>query len=152
MKIPAGPVKLGDYLDDAPAPVAPEPVVEVAAPVPPPPAPVVEPVVPVSAPVMRPVAAVPKRPPRKHINMTEETLQMLDELLIRIRQEGGERDVRASELIHGLTLALYEARQFLDLGTVPARGKWGSPSAAALPVALKETFTAGIAKGWNRRR
>jgi hypothetical protein len=101
-----------------------------------------------------PVAAerLGKRPPRKHINMSEETLQMLDDLLIRIRQESGERDVRASELVHGLTLALYEAREQLELGSVPARGKWGSASAAALPVALKEAFLGAMAKNWNRRR
>lgn len=90
-------------------------------------------------------------PPRKQFNMTPETLRMVDELLIHIRNHSAERDVRASELFHALVLTVYEVRPFLDLSRVPLRGRWGSTSAAALPVAMKEAFRDAIARAQQRR-
>lgn len=157
IRVPEGPVKLGDYLDEAPAaaqtPPPPEPV---AVPMPPPvisEPPVAEPA-PRLSPPPRPLAPTPARlmpqhraaPPRKQFNMAPDTLRMLDELLAHIRLYSAERDVRASELAHALVLAAYEVRPYLDLTEVPPRGKWGSPTAAALPVALKEAFQKAIAK------
>lgn len=132
IRLPEGPVRLGDYLDEAPAAAPPpEPAVVVAAPPPP--------------------AAVRRTsPPRKQFNMAPETLRMIDELLAQIRMNSAERDVRASELVHALVLAVHEVRPFLDLSQVPPRGKWGSPSAAAFPVALKETFQKAVAKSRGR--
>jgi len=82
--------------------------------------------------------------------MTPDTLRMIDELLAHIRTNSAERDVRASELIHGLVLAVHEVRPFLDLSHVPPRGKWGSASAAGLPVALKDAFQQAIARARGR--
>lgn len=82
--------------------------------------------------------------------MAPETLRMLDELLTHIRMYSAERDVRASELVHALVLAVHEVRPFLDLTAVPPRGKWGSPSAAALPVALKDACQKAIARARAR--
>jgi hypothetical protein len=86
--------------------------------------------------------------PRKQVNMTPETIRMVDELLDYIRTYSVQKDIKASELFHGLVLALYEARDHLDLSSVQPRGRWGTPTAAALPIALKNTFRAAIA-GWN---
>ena len=86
--------------------------------------------------------------PRKQVNMTPETIRMVDELLDYVRTYSVQKDIKASELFHGLVLALYEARDHLDLSTVQPRGRWGTPTAAALPIALKNTFQAAIA-GWN---
>ena len=90
-------------------------------------------------------------PPRKQFNMTPDTLRMVDELLIHIRNHSGERDVRASELFNALVLTVHEVRSFLDLSRVPARGQWGSASAAALPIALKEAFQEAISISKLRR-
>lgn len=76
---------------------------------------------------------------------------MIDELLLQIRTNSAERDVRASELMHALVLAVHEVRPFLDFSQVPPRGKWGSASAAALPVALKETFQKAVAAHQRRQ-
>jgi hypothetical protein len=73
---------------------------------------------------------------------------MVDELLDYVRTYSVQKDIKASELFHGLVLALYEARDHLDLSSVQPRGRWGTPTAAALPIALKNTFQAAIA-GWN---
>jgi hypothetical protein len=73
-------------------------------------------------------------------------MRMLDDLLRHIRLHGQERDVRASELVHALVLAVHEVTPYLDLSRVPMRGKWGSPSAAQLPVALKEAFQQAMAR------
>ena len=83
--------------------------------------------------------------------MTTETLKMVDDLLIHIRNHSIERDVRASELFHALVLAVHDVRPLLDLSRVPARGRWGSPTAAALPVAMKEAFQDAIARAKSRR-
>jgi hypothetical protein len=82
--------------------------------------------------------------------MSPETLRMLDELLAHIRLYSAERDIRASELVHALVLAVHEVRPYLDLTHVPPRGKWGSPTAAALPVALKEAFQKAVARAQPR--
>lgn len=138
INVPRGPVRLGDYLDEpAPPPPSDPPPVAPPAPVPfaaPPPSP--------------PVIPAPGRtaPPRKQFNMTPETLRMVDDLLRHIRLHSRERDVRASELVHALVLAVHETLPYLDLSRVPNRGKWGSPSAAQLPVALKDAFQQAMAR------
>jgi hypothetical protein len=141
LKLPDKPVELGDYLDEEAA--APPPA-------PPPPVPAAQPFpqrsyIPPPPPPMRPAAV-----PRKQLNATPETVRMLDELLMQIRQQSMEKDVRASELFHAMVLCVYEARAYLDLSTIPPRGRWGSPTAASLPIALKNAFMDAI--GRIRRR
>lgn len=82
--------------------------------------------------------------PRREISMTPETLRMSDELLEMIRSATGQRDAKANELFHAAILLLYEVRGDLDLHRVPKRGKWGSPTARAFPVALKGAFLEAI--------
>ena len=120
IRVPDGPVELGDYLEETA-----------------PPAVVLSPA---------PVVARPMAPPRKQVNMTAETLRMVDELLTHLRQYSQQRDVRASELFHALVLAVWEVREQLDLSPVQPRGKWGSPTAMALPVALKNSFQKAIVR------
>ncbi len=165
IRIPEGPVRLGDYLDDVPAPAAPTaaavaaplPVVvpaPEAAPPPPlpvPPAPLPAPVVATPPPVFSaPVRRLATSPPRKQFNMAPETLRMLDELLAHIRTYSAERDLRASELVHALVLAIHEVRPYLDLTDLQPRGKWGSATAAALPLALKDAFQKAVVR--SRRK
>jgi hypothetical protein len=146
IKVPDRPVQLGDYLDEpppvqrAPAPRAPEPIFT-------PPA---EPVRVVAVEPPPPPAVRRGPPPRKQFNMTPETMRMIDELLSHIRTHSAERDVRASELIHALVLAVHEVRPYLDLSHVPPRGKWGSATAAELPVALKDAFQQAVARSRTR--
>jgi|SRR5271165_1324693 len=94
----------------------------------------------------------PNGPPRKQFNMTPETLRMVDDLLIHLRNHSVERDVRASELLHALVLAVHEVKPLLELSRIPLRGRWGSPSAAALPVAIKEAFQDAIARGRGKKQ
>ena len=82
--------------------------------------------------------------PRKQVNMTPETIRMVDELLDFVRTYSVQNDVKASELFHGLVLALYEARERLDLSSVQPRGRWGTPTAAALPIAIKNAIQSAI--------
>jgi hypothetical protein len=161
------PVELGDYLDedaaqsssaaqrhvDAPAPAAYQPP-----PLPPAPASAAPPPSPMPAAQqflqrsylsrqqLRPGAV-----PRKQLNGTPETMRMLDELLTQIRQQSMEKDVRTSELFHAMVLCVCEARAYLDLSAIPPRGRWGSPTAASLPVALKNAFMEAISRTRPRR-
>jgi hypothetical protein len=164
LKLPTDkPVELGDYLDEeavhasgsaqrhadvpAPAPYRPPafPVTPSAsAPAPPAPMPVAQPFSTrsyLSRQQLRPGAV-----PRKQLNGTPETMRMLDELLMQIRQQSMEKDVRTSELFHAMVLCVYEARAYLDLSAIPPRGRWGSPTAASLPVALKNAFMDAIGR------
>jgi hypothetical protein len=76
---------------------------------------------------------------------------MLDELLMQIRQQSMEKDVRTSELFNAMVLCVYEARAYLDLSAIPPRGRWGSPTASSLPVALKNAFMEAISRTRPRR-
>jgi hypothetical protein len=100
-----------------------------------------------TGPGVRPAAV-----PRKQVNMTPETLRMVDELLTQVRTYSMEKDIRNSELFHALVLCVYEARGNLDLTGVPPRGRWGSPTAAALPVALKNAFQEAVARTHQQKR
>lgn len=151
IKMPERPVTLGDYLDDEPAR---PPVRRMEDPPPPAPTPAAPAPVPMAAPEPAPPPPVPQRrktPSRKQINMTPETLRMLDELLTEIRNRGAERDVRASEVLHSLVLAAYEARPYLDLSQMQPRGQWGSASAAALPLALRDALRRAMAESAARQ-
>ena len=142
IRVPDRPVEIGDYLDEEANPTqAPErrPEAPVFPPLPQPP---VRPyTLTARYQTMRPTSV-----PRKQVNMTPETLRMVDELLAQVRTYSMEKDVRTSELFHALVLCVYEARANIELGTVQPRGRWGSPTAAALPVALKNAFQDAIVR------
>ena len=146
LKLPDKPVELGDYLDEDAArssSIAPPPAPPAPMPIAPPP------------PQRSYLPTQPLRPatvPRKQLNGTPETMRMLDELLMQIRQQSVEKDVRASELFHAMVMCVYEARPYLDLSTIPPRGRWGSPTAASLPVALKDAFMDAIGRARLRRQ
>ena len=150
------PVQLGDYLDEETTPVQPAPVTpealaldirrvgrgEVG-------------ISSISAPAtqtrLRPRPPMPKLTrlpttvPRKQVNMTPETLRMVDEILNYVRTYSIQKDTKASELFHALVLALYESRDYLDFSRVQPRGRWGTPTAAAFPIAIKNAIQAAIA-------
>lgn len=90
-------------------------------------------------------AARPKSP-RREITMTPDTLRMSDELLDLIRGGSGQRDTKANELFHALVLLVHEARGELDTHTIPKRGQWGTPTARAYPLELKNAFLQAILK------
>jgi hypothetical protein len=89
---------------------------------------------------------------RKQVNMTPETLQMVDDLLNYVRTYSPQPDTRASELFHALVLSLYEAREHLDFSKVPPRGRWGTPTASAFPVALKNAIQTAITRDYYEKQ
>jgi hypothetical protein len=162
-----GPVRLGDYLDEVEAPPSPRvmpqmqpeaKVIEMprpaakAAPTPPAqetpedPAPAAE----ESTPKKR--RRKRKGPPRKQINATPEALKMIEELINHVQTYSVQKDAKASEVFHALVLALYEAREFIELGDVPARGRWGTPTAKSFPISLKNAFQEAIATAYKKHR
>jgi hypothetical protein len=91
-------------------------------------------------------------PARKQINATPETLRMIDEILDYVQTYSVQTDAKASEVFHALVLALYEARESIDLSDVPPRGRWGSPTAKAFPISLKNAFQEAIASQYRHNR
>ncbi len=91
-------------------------------------------------------------PARKQINATPETLRMVDEIIDYVQTYSVQKDAKASEVFHALVLALYEARESIDLSEVPARGRWGTPTAKAFPISLKNAFQEAIAAEHRKNR
>lgn len=89
---------------------------------------------------------LPTSVPRKQVNMTPETLRMVDEIISYVQTYSIQKDTKTSELFHALVLALYEARDYLDLSRIQPRGRWGTPTAAAFPIAIKNSIQAAIAE------
>lgn len=81
-----------------------------------------------------------EKAPRREISMTPETLRMSDELLEVVRSGSGQRDTKANELFHALVLLVYEAIDDIDPHAIPKRGRWGTPTARAYPLELKNAF------------
>lgn len=96
--------------------------------------------------------AAPKKPPRKQINMTPETLDMVEDLLRYIQMYSRQSDTKASEMFHAIVLAAFQAKKHLDLSDVPRRGQWGSTTAKNFPVALSQAFTRAIAHAFREKR
>ena len=94
----------------------------------------------------------PKPPLRKQINATPETQRMIEDLIDHVQTYSVQKDAKASEIFHALVLALYEAKDHLDLSDIPARGKWGTPTAQAFPISLKGAFQDAIAQYKRSRR
>jgi hypothetical protein len=93
-----------------------------------------------------------KGPARKQINASPETLNMIDEVIEHVQTYSVQKDAKASEVFHALVLALYEAREFIDMSEVPARGRWGTPTAKAFPISLKNAFQEAIAAASKKHR
>lgn len=162
------PVDLGDYLDEEVRPSAhprlvtkPKPaesnVVELpraesAAIETAPPAPASDPEQQQPRPQKKRKPAKKKGAGRKQINATPETLGMLEDLVEHVQTYSEQGDAKASEVFHGLVLALYEAKEFIDLADVPSRGRWGTPTAKAFPVALKNAFQEAIATAHKKHK
>ena len=89
--------------------------------------------------------------PRREISMTPETLRMSDELLEVIRRGSGQRDTKANELFHALVLLVHEAMDELDPHAIPKRGRWGTPTARAYPLELKNAFLSAVQRKYRDR-
>lgn len=130
------PTPVAPVVEPSPPAVTATPVVQQPAPIPPPP---------VAAPTIETAAEREERglrpkAPRREISMTPETLRMSDELLDIIRSGSGQRDTKANELFHALVLLVYEVADELDPHSIPKRGRWGTPTARAYPLELKNAF------------
>ena len=88
----------------------------------------------------------PTRALHKQVNMKAETWDCLDELTQHISAYSDLRNPYTSEIFEALVLAVYEARELLVLDDVPVRGRWGTPTAAIVPIALKNAFQRAIAE------
>ncbi len=82
------------------------------------------------------------RPPRRRlqINLDPESERMVEELLDLVSNQSSEHRIKISELIQALVLNLYNARSEISLGSLPQRGRWGSPTAKSFPASLAQAF------------
>lgn len=164
-----GPATLPGYLDDAPLlpprhtprPVAPP--VQTVSPAPDPVRPLQTVVTNDDGPNARqpeirppatpaaPIASgrVPPAPPpeirrRLQVNLDPDSDRMVNELLDLLSGQSAEHRIKVSELFQALLVNLYHARGEIVLGSLPPRGRWGSVTARAFPMALAESVRAAI--------
>ena len=97
------------------------------------------------------VSARPSAPRRRlQVNLDPEGERMVEELLDLVSDQSSERRIKISELVQALVLNLYNARSEISLGSIPPRGRWGSPTAKSFPTALAQAFREAIVS--NDRR
>lgn len=88
---------------------------------------------------------VPKpKAPRREISMTPEAFRMSEELLEVIRSGSGQRDTAAKELVHALILLAHDVIDEIDPHSIPKRGRWGTPTARAYPLELKNAILKAV--------
>ena len=145
-----GPVKSGDYLDEMFSSNK-TAAIAVAEPRP-------KPSIPPSPPAEKPMTKEtprPKRPQpssmgvtsRTRLNVSAEGRKRLGGIVDHMRKFGPEPDVRASEVIEALILALYDHREHLDMSNVRRRGKYGSATHKNFPITLAESVAGAMATG-----
>ena len=102
-------------------------------------------------PVPKPVRQL-QRPPRVQLNITPETQRMLETLLDDVQTYSAEKKTGMADIYEALILAVYEAREECDFTRIRPRGRWGTPTAAAFRVELKNALQRGIAARVQKER
>jgi hypothetical protein len=97
------------------------------------------------APAQAAKPAIPNPPRRRlQVNLDPEGERMVEELLDLVSDQSSERRIKVSEFVQALVLNLYVARSEINLGSLPQRGRWGSPTAKSFPSALAQAFCEAI--------
>ncbi|BDC49814.1 hypothetical protein F183_A21300 [Bryobacterales bacterium F-183] len=147
-----GPVVIGDFLDEVPAPVPqPRRMQEVATPQ----VPFRPEIVPER--VERPLPQAAKKVVRPSVircqlNLTPRSKAMLEEVVEYVQTYSPESDARTSEVFQAIIGLVHGTMDKLDLAEIPRRGAWGSVTAKNFPGALGEAFEAAILRAARSRR
>ncbi len=96
--------------------------------------------------------SMPATPQRTRINITMDRRTRLGKIVDHMAKFGPEPDVRASEVVEALILALYDHREHLDMSNVRRRGRYGSASHKNFPIALAESVAEAMAIGEANKR
>jgi hypothetical protein len=150
-----GPVIIGDFLDEAPAPM-PQARRTPEIPVPSPQQfrpEIVPDRVDKIAPPYQPVpkAAKPASVIRCQLNLTPKSKSMLEEVVKYVQTYSPENDARTSEVFQAIIGLVHNAMDEMQLAELPRRGAWGSVTAKNFPGALGESFEQGILKAARKR-
>lgn len=81
---------------------------------------------------------------RLQINVTPDVERKVEELINLISAQIPQKEITISELMQALVLNIYESKSEINVSQIPLRGKWGTPTARAYPVALSESFREAI--------
>ena len=90
-----------------------------------------------------PVASRPQK--RTRLNISNESRDRLRDIVQRMRNYGVEKDLRASQILEALILALDEAKPYIDMSNVGRRGRYGSASHKTFSVTLAVSISRAIA-------
>jgi hypothetical protein len=99
---------------------------------------------PLPSPVQNANAALKSQRRRLQINLDPEGERMVEELLDLVSDQSSEHRIKISEFVQALVLNLYNARSEISLGSLPQRGRWGSPTAKSFPASLAQAFREAI--------
>lgn len=81
---------------------------------------------------------------RKQINMTPQTLERFEEIVTYVQEYSQQSDAAASEVMDAIISAHHDAMNKLRLGSVPLRGRWGTPTAQAFKDALSSALVSAL--------
>lgn len=70
---------------------------------------------------------------RKQINLSPSSLATLEDVLLRLREYSGQKDLASSELVAAMIMAVHEAMPNIDLVHLPRRGSWAHLRQLAFP-------------------
>lgn len=88
---------------------------------------------------------------RYQLNLTHSSKVMLEDLVQHVSNYGPETNTKVSEVFQGIITLLYNAKDELDLASIPKRGAWGSVTAKNFPVALSHAFEKAILLSAKKR-
>lgn len=100
-------------------------------------------------------SSVPKQLPsrsgkRAQINLPNEIKVKLMEMARQFSAQTNGQEINRSDVVVGLILALYEARDLVNMGALPVRGKWGTSTAKSIGPALSLAFQEALEE-YSRR-
>jgi len=77
---------------------------------------------------------------RAQINLPPDIKTKLVEMAHQFSAQSNNQEITRSDIVVGLILALYEAKDLVNVGTLPVRGKWGTSTAKSIGPALTLAF------------
>jgi len=91
----------------------------------------------------RPTRKSVRVPERLQVNISLDANRKADELIELLNAQSSEK-ISQSDFIEALILSLYDARADINVGRLPARGQWGTPTARSFRPALTECLREAI--------
>lgn len=85
-----------------------------------------------------------KKGPRKQINLSMDAQEKLEELVSLFSDRSAEKSIASNDIIEGLILRIFDAKEDINLSELPQRGRWGTPTAKSFRSELAHAIIEGL--------